>query len=319
MTMTEGAITTTPLVSIGMPVYNGEQCIRKAIESVQAQSYSNLEILLCDNCSTDRTKDIILDYAVGDARIHYHRFTTHTDCVTNFYRALGLASGDFFMWACADDIRPPSCVEDLMAVILKYPSAGMVHGELLVKANESAKRIANRMRLMDKEPSRRVRQLVRGFEHNAMIYGLYRTKVLKEATFKLHFGRDFHLCLQMCLLGPVAYSPFTMITYNEKNAHPHINPMGPDRKITVTNLIAVGRTTRKAWVTLLYAFRYVLECGELSIAERIACLFALASEFIKKYHTRLLRDAILLFFLPVRWLLKGCWAIVRRSSVLPKV
>ncbi|MEZ5865821.1 MAG: glycosyltransferase family 2 protein [Geminicoccaceae bacterium] len=72
-----------PTVSIGVPVYNGENFLGEAIESVLAQSFTDFELILCDNASTDRTKAICEDYAARDPRIRYYRNPRNVGAAAN--------------------------------------------------------------------------------------------------------------------------------------------------------------------------------------------------------------------------------------------
>ncbi|MFC2050553.1 glycosyltransferase family 2 protein [Chloroflexota bacterium] len=96
-----------PLVSIGMLVYNGETHIRQALDSLLAQEYKNFELIISDNASTDRTRDICLEYAVRDERIRYYRNETNMGAIWNGNRVLELSSGEYFMWAAHDDYWNP--------------------------------------------------------------------------------------------------------------------------------------------------------------------------------------------------------------------
>ena len=93
----------SPLVSIGIPVFNGSRYIGKAIESVLVQSVSNFELIICDNASTDNTRDIVLEYSRNDKRIIYHRHNKNIPPVDNFIRVLGYARGRYFSWLAHDD------------------------------------------------------------------------------------------------------------------------------------------------------------------------------------------------------------------------
>lgn len=62
-----------PLISIGLPVYNGERHIRQALDSLLAQNYGDFELIISDNASTDETQQICLEYAARDERIRYYR------------------------------------------------------------------------------------------------------------------------------------------------------------------------------------------------------------------------------------------------------
>ncbi|MCJ7655642.1 MAG: glycosyltransferase, partial [Dehalococcoidia bacterium] len=104
-----------PLVSIGMPIYNGERYIRQALDSLLAQDYENFELIISDNASTDKTQDICLEYAAKDKRIRYYRNQTNIGAPRNFDRVFELSSGEYFMWAGHDDYWKPlylsSCLE----------------------------------------------------------------------------------------------------------------------------------------------------------------------------------------------------------------
>jgi len=112
----------TPLVSVGMPVFNGEGTVRRALESILAQSHVNLEIIINDDASTDGTDEICRSVAAMDSRMHYSRNLTNTGVFANTRRVLALASGDYFMWAAQDDLWLPTFVERNLATVLQAPS-----------------------------------------------------------------------------------------------------------------------------------------------------------------------------------------------------
>jgi glycosyltransferase involved in cell wall biosynthesis len=97
-----------PLVSIGVPVYNGERHIRQALDALLAQDYENFELIISDNASTDQTQEICLKYAQRDKRVRYYRNQMNMGAIWNFNRAFELSSGEYFMWASHDDYWKPS-------------------------------------------------------------------------------------------------------------------------------------------------------------------------------------------------------------------
>ena len=106
-----------PLVSIGVPVFNGEKRLSHALDYLLEQDYSNLEIIISDNGSTDSTPDICAEYACRDSRIKTYRVEINHGVIWNYRHVFELSSGKYFMWAADDDIREPSfvsaCVEKL--------------------------------------------------------------------------------------------------------------------------------------------------------------------------------------------------------------
>ena len=95
---------TAPVVSIGMPVFNGEPFLRRALDSLLAQDYSDFELIISDNGSTDGTEIICKDYASRDHRIRYVRQSYNLGSHENFNFVLREAWGEYFMWAAADDL-----------------------------------------------------------------------------------------------------------------------------------------------------------------------------------------------------------------------
>ena len=91
------------IVSIGMPVYNGARFLRRALDSLLAQEYQNFELLISDNASTDETSRLCKAYASKDKRIQYFRNERNVGALENFNRVFKLSSGEYFMWAAAND------------------------------------------------------------------------------------------------------------------------------------------------------------------------------------------------------------------------
>lgn len=100
-----------PTVSIGVPVFNGATTLKAALDSVLNQTYSDFEIIISDNCSTDGTAAICENYAAQDGRIRYVRQEINIGAEPNFKFVLDEAQGKYFMWAAADDIRSLDFVE----------------------------------------------------------------------------------------------------------------------------------------------------------------------------------------------------------------
>lgn len=99
-----------PLVSIGMPVYNGEKLICEALDSLLAQDFKNFELIISDNASTDRTAEICKMYIAHDSRIRYYRNERNMGFLVNFNMVMLLAQGKYFMWAADDDSFEPSYI-----------------------------------------------------------------------------------------------------------------------------------------------------------------------------------------------------------------
>ncbi|NUR85085.1 MAG: glycosyltransferase family 2 protein [Nonomuraea sp.] len=104
------------LVSMGLPVYNGASRVEKAIRSVLDQDHANLELVICDNASTDATEEICRDLAASDPRIVYHRQPENIGQIPNFSDAITRASGEFYRWVGDDNWLDPSYVTRCLEV-----------------------------------------------------------------------------------------------------------------------------------------------------------------------------------------------------------
>jgi hypothetical protein len=91
-------------VSIGIPVFNGARLLAQALDSALAQDYENLEIVVCDNASTDETPVICERYASRDERVRYLHNTENIGAARNFTRVLEEARGTYFTWLAHDDM-----------------------------------------------------------------------------------------------------------------------------------------------------------------------------------------------------------------------
>ncbi len=103
----------SPLVSICMPVYNGEKYLQEALNSVLAQTYKNLEVVVADNVSTDSTAGIVSSY--NDERIKYFLNSEHVSMVENWNIAVEHATGKYIKMVHADDVITPDAVEKQVA------------------------------------------------------------------------------------------------------------------------------------------------------------------------------------------------------------
>ena len=112
-----------PTVSIGMPVFNGADYLEEALDSIQAQSFADFELVICDNASTDSTEDICRRYAEGDDRISYHRNETNIGAHPNYNRTFALSSGRYFKWAPHDDILRSTFLEKCVQALESQPEA----------------------------------------------------------------------------------------------------------------------------------------------------------------------------------------------------
>jgi glycosyltransferase involved in cell wall biosynthesis len=114
-----------PLVTIGMPVYNEERFLEHAVESLRNQDYQNIEILISDNASTDRTQQICSRIAREDKRVTYSRTERNIGSAANFRRVQAMAKGKYFMWAAGHDEWSGNLLSASVAILESTQSASI--------------------------------------------------------------------------------------------------------------------------------------------------------------------------------------------------
>jgi glycosyltransferase involved in cell wall biosynthesis len=101
-------------VSIALAAYNGEKYIKEQIDSILNQTYRYFELIVCDDCSTDSTWDIIQEYERKDGRIHCYLNEINLGFKKNFEKAIGLCTGEFIALSDQDDIWLSNHLEVLL-------------------------------------------------------------------------------------------------------------------------------------------------------------------------------------------------------------
>ena len=114
------------LISIVLPVYNGAKYLRESIDSVLAQTYTNWELLIMDDCSTDETPEIVLEYVEKDPRIHYYRNEQNLRLPRNLNKGFSLTKGDYLTWTSDDNHYHPTALERMHAALDADPTAQFV-------------------------------------------------------------------------------------------------------------------------------------------------------------------------------------------------
>lgn len=140
MSMASDTGKAAPKVSIGLPVYNGEDYIEQAISTLLRQSFSDFELIISDNASKDGTRAICERFAADDPRVRYSRVNRNLGAAPNYNRIVPMARGSYFKWAAHDDRCLPrfleACVKALdedPSVVLAYPATIVIdkHGDAL--------------------------------------------------------------------------------------------------------------------------------------------------------------------------------------------
>jgi glycosyltransferase involved in cell wall biosynthesis len=124
----DAGVTGRGRVSIGVPVFNGGRYLEDCLDSLVAQRHDDLEILISDNASTDRTAEICRVYCQRDERVRYYRQDQNIGAAANWNFLVRKATGEFFKWAAYDDVCGPDLVARSVAALQASPSAVLAFG-----------------------------------------------------------------------------------------------------------------------------------------------------------------------------------------------
>jgi glycosyltransferase involved in cell wall biosynthesis len=199
-----------PVVSVGLPVYNGGKYLAEAIESILIQDFEEFELIISDNNSNDQTSEICDKYKKIDKRIRYVRLKENIGMKLNFFNVLGLARAPYFMFATHDDLHEKAfiskCIKVLQAdhsVSLVYPQTKLLNSDskFLGLAKDHVKADQN-------DPVERFRHLIWELGLCNMVLGLFRTQVLKRTnSWDMSLFSDTLFLAEVTLSGKIIQIP----------------------------------------------------------------------------------------------------------------
>jgi glycosyltransferase involved in cell wall biosynthesis len=192
-----------PRLSIGLPVYNGDKFFKEALDSLLAQTFEDLELIISDNASTDKTEEICKAYAIQDKRIRYYRNHNNIGCARNFNRVFELSTGEYFKWAAHDDLHAPNFLNKCIEILDQDSSIILCHCQTYF-INEKGDFLENyNIKLKTESPKAHERfheLLAKHFCYQS--YGVIRADVLRKTPLMgNHAIADIILLLRLGLLG----------------------------------------------------------------------------------------------------------------------
>jgi len=121
----EVAMATAPRVSVCIPSYNYARYLPDAVGSVLAQTFTDHELIIVDNCSTDDTEEVVAGFVRSGVPLRFHRNDRNLGQAGNFNRCIELARGRYVQILCADDTLEPTCLAKLATALDGHPSASL--------------------------------------------------------------------------------------------------------------------------------------------------------------------------------------------------
>lgn len=261
-----------PLVTIGMPIRNGEPYFERALAGVLAQDYPNLEIIVSDNGSIDGTASILARVSAGDSRIRIVRQDETLTAFDNFAWVLGQANGKYFLWAAHDDLRPKHYVSSLVGHLERHPEAVLAFGELRVSQvfGETYHPKYFRYENAGLGPYARMRQAAH--QQCYHIYGVWKTDALKAIPFIFNpWWPDLPIMVAAGSLGEFHRVPGVVFDYLEM---PKTNLQRAQYQDNSVRVCRVSRAVKLFWVTYQTVSRV-----RGAVAGVLAMMFVIEKQF----------------------------------------
>ncbi|ERR1700722_262625 len=205
----------SPLVSIGLPVYNGAKSLGRTVDSILSQDFKDFELVISDNASTDETRQICEAYATADQRVRYHHNEANIGVSPNHDRVFEFSRGKYFAWSAHDVEQLPGmltrCVREMEAssppVILAYPRCEQIDENGLPVGGEVAS-IAS----ADPRPHRRLETVIENIGYVIQHFGLFASEALRKTRLNGSYASsDFVLTAELAMLGEIREIPEVLI------------------------------------------------------------------------------------------------------------
>jgi len=170
-----------PRVSIGLPVYNGDRYLRDAIDSIVCQTFTDFELIISDNGSTDQTEAICQSYIDKDSRIRYYRSENNRGAAWNYNRVFQLSSGEYFKWAAHDDICAPEFLAKCVAMLDCEQTVVLCY-TIILDIDEQGRHLSrlSRRKAESDKPHERFRNLILRDYTCEETFGIIRSNILRK-------------------------------------------------------------------------------------------------------------------------------------------
>jgi glycosyltransferase involved in cell wall biosynthesis len=199
-----GSGTEMTKLSIGLPVYNRARLLKQSLDALLNQTFTEFELIISDNASTDGTEQICREYARRDGRIRYYRNRVNIGAPRNFNRTFELSSSQYFKWATSDDLCAPEFLELALGVLERDPAVVLCYAKsTIISADGSPiEEYDDKLHLMEAKASQRFMRLLSSIELCHQHQGVIRSAALRRtALLKDHIASDVNLVAELSLYG----------------------------------------------------------------------------------------------------------------------
>ena len=228
-----------PLVSIVIPAYNNENTIIATLESIRNQSYKNIEIIIIDDNSKDKTLQLVTEQQKKDNRIKIYHNSTNLGMIGNWNKCIQMSNGEFVKLVCADDLLDKNEIEKETGVMILNPSVNLVESDTRLidingKKTGSFKRYHKSGLVKGKKIART--SIIWNNFFGAPVNNLIRKSVLDKTGYfdeQFTYILDFDMWMKIACTGDVYIIHELLISFRIRNDSNTGNLIGKDRETDV--------------------------------------------------------------------------------------
>jgi len=203
-----------PEVSVGLPVYNGEQYLGEAVQSICEQTFADFELIISDNASTDRTAEICRDMASRDSRIRYMRQPRNIGAARNFDFVARAANGKFLKWTTANDRSDRTMLAKCVDVLQREDDAVLCYGRtcLIDGSGNELGLYEYDLSFQQSRPSERFISVRNRMNMNNAQQGLIRLQALRQTRLERSYpDGDMVMMAELALYGTFRLLPDVLL------------------------------------------------------------------------------------------------------------
>ena len=261
------------LVTVGTPVFNGESYLARALDSILAQDYPHIELVISDNASTDGTEEICRSYASQDERIRYFRHEFNHGGAWNHRFVVAEAKGTFFRYHAHDDDCLPSLISRCAAILEARSDVVMCYsGTLMIDEKDRVFAVYDDdLRAMSDRPHERLRSLVNRLFYCNVNYGLVRTDIMRATRGHGAYVRADHVQLaELALRGKLYSIPEPLF---KRRFHAKMSTSGPTVQDRATWFDPGNAESRLYFpvARLYYEHLRAIYLSQLGLLDRLRC------------------------------------------------
>jgi glycosyltransferase involved in cell wall biosynthesis len=276
-----------PLISIGLPVYNGEDTLPKAIEALLSQTHENIELIISDNCSTDGTEKVVKSFQ--DERIKYFKQVENLGPTNNFAFVKEKAQGDFFMWHSHDDWLDSNYLEVCLKKMNSSEDIALVAGLAKYYDENGFVSKGEPTEFLEDSPTQRVLSYYRTVTDNGVYYGLIRKSFLDNVDLRNLLGGDWLVIADLAWQGKIIHFDATHLNRNLGGTSRSFKNIVRSLKLsTLNNIVPYVMISLNAGSEVLISKSY----ENLNFIQRLVFAFRVSFTLNKRIFERRVRKVL---------------------------